>query len=236
MKRVFLLLLIQALLPLWGQEPREVEVRTLCFRYSAGLKEVTLSGDVDGVSQVKCDLKKYLDVNQQKMTLIGNEIRVGEPRDGGFESWGKVGIKKSLKEILLVFFPSEDAEAPYHIVAFDDSAKGFPLGSFLIANINPEPLRLVIGEQKIQINSGTSELVSDLKNVRANGQVPYYAYVKEGDDWKRLSSGFWTVVKRKRNFQVAFRNTKTKRVDLRGYDDTFPIFKDLLRKQENAQR
>lgn len=216
-------------------EPRTVEVRTLCFSYSAGLKTVSLAGDAMGESQVEVKLEKYLDSNQESLTLVENKILVGKSADNGFQAWETVSVNKSLKEVLLVFFPMADAKKPYRVVAVDDSAKGFPLGSFLIANMSPSSLRFVVGEKPLEVKPGQFKLLSELENVKPNGQVAYYAYFQEEKDWKRLSTGFWSVVPRKRSFQIAYRNPKSRNVELKGYSDAFPVFKELLRKQEAAK-
>ena len=229
------LLLILTLWPLivGGQEQfREVQVRTLCFGYSHGMKNLSLAGDPEGVSVVEANLKKYLDSTQQPVTVGNNEILVGALGEEGFETWSKVAIAKPLKEVLLVFFPVDDAEKPYRVRAIDDSEKGFPLKSFLITNMSPHTLRFKIGGKPIEIKSGEIELVTKMDKVKANGQVEYYAYFQDGKEWKRLSSGFWSVLPRKRNFQIAFRNAKTKAVELKGYEDSFPVLKALRRQQE----
>ena len=120
-------------------------------------------------------------------------------------------------------------------MAVDDSSKSFPLESYLFANMSPNALRFVVGDSPLEVKPGEFKLLSDFKNVKSNGQVSYYAYYQKGKEWKRLSSGFWDVVPRKRNFQIAFGNPKTKNVELRGYEDSFPVLKELLRKQQQAR-
>lgn len=217
---------------LHAQTPRELEVRTLCFSYSNRVKEVTLAGDVEGQSQVKCQLVKYLEPRQEKMTVIDNQILLGKQGDNGFESWGKVKIEKGISEVLLVFFPLPDEAKPYQVVAFNDSSKGFPLASFQIANMSPKTLRLIVGENPIQIKPGEVKLLSEFKNKKANGQVSYYAYYQDGNEWQRLSTGFWDVIPNKRNLQIAFGNPQSKTVEIRGYEDGLPVLKALLQQQE----
>ena len=190
MKFSTLLLLLSTLLPLSVQdEPREIEVRTLAFNYSAKMKNLSLAGDPRGDSQIEVELLKYTNSTQQPLTLVGDELLVGEPSAEGFASWESVSIDKALQEVLLVFFPVEDPKKPYHIVAVDDSEKSFPLGSFLLANMSPHALRFVIGDSRYEVKKGEFQLISELKNVKSNEQVPYYAYVQKDNDWKRLSTG-----------------------------------------------
>lgn len=233
MRFFFPFLLLTMWLPLCAQEKaRDLEIRTLCFDYSSGLKELSIAGDVEGKSQSEVQLKKYLTNDFAELTLSGDRLLVGEPGEEGFETWETVIIPKSLLEVLLVFFPSNDPQKPYRVMAIDDSAKAFPLGSFLLANMSNSSLRLIVGETPYELKSGKTKLLSEFKNKKANGQVAYYAYFQKGNDWKRLSTGFWTVVERKRTFQIAYKNGKSGRVELRGYADGFPAYKKLLGEQE----
>ena len=236
MKNSLLIFFLLALFPVGAQETtREIEVRTLCFGYSSGLKELSLAGDKEGASQVDVELKKYLNNSQQPLTIVGDEVLVGELGNETLEFWETVKIAKSMKEVLLVFFPLNDPKKPYRVMAVDDSSKSFPLESYLFANMSPNALRFVVGDSPLEVKPGEFKLLSDFKNVKSNGQVSYYAYYQKGKEWKRLSSGFWDVVPRKRNFQIAFGNPKTKNVELRGYEDSFPVLKELLRKQQQAR-
>lgn len=226
-------LLLVMCLPLAAQEePRDLEVRTLCFSYSSGLKELSLAGDLEGKSQSEVQLKKYLGNEVLELTLLGDRLLVGKPGEEGFQAWETVAIPQSLREVLLVFFPNNDSKKPYRVMAFDDSAKAFPLGSFYLANRSSSSLRFIVGEEPYEVKPGKSKLLSEFKNKKANGQVSYYAYYQEGKDWRRLSTGFWTVVERKRTFQIAYENAKTGRLELRGYSDGFPAYKKLLQEQE----
>lgn len=217
---------------LHAQTARQLEVRTLCFGYSNRVKEVTLAGDPEGQSLVESKLLKYLEPRQEKLTVLGDQILIGEPGEDGFDDWSKVRVEKGVAEVLLVFFPLADEDKPYKVVALDDSSKAFPLASFQIANMSPKTLRLIVGENPVQIKPGETKVMSEFKNKKANGQVAYYAYYQEGEDWKRLSTGFWDVLPRKRNFQIAFGNPKSKTVEMRGYEDGLPVMKALLLEQQ----
>jgi hypothetical protein len=96
-------------------------------------------------------------------------------------------------------------------------------------------LRLIVGEKPIEIKAGGRRLIKEFNNMKKNGQVSYYAYYQDGEDWKRLSSGFWDVVPRKRSLQIAFGNPKTKTVQMRSYEDGLPIVKALQKQQSEAQ-
>jgi hypothetical protein len=220
---------------LLAQTPRSLEVRTLCFGYSNRIKDVTLAGDPEGKAVIDCKLKRYLESKQQPLTVLDNQILIGEPGDAGFNTWATVPIEKGLQEVLLVFFPLDNAKKPYQVMAFDDSSKNFPLASFQIANMSNRSLRLIVGEKPIEIKAGGRRLIKEFNNMKKNGQVSYYAYYQDGEDWKRLSSGFWDVVPRKRSLQIAFGNPKTKTVQMRSYEDGLPIVKALQKQQSEAQ-
>lgn len=219
-----------------AQEPRNIELRTLCFAYAESIREVTLSGDPEGKATVTTKLLKYLDTKQTKLTLLGNEIYLGEAGpEGTFNSKTKATIPPGVSEVLLVLFPSGNAESPYLMKAYDDSAKAFPLASYQIANMSRSKIRLIVGEVPLELSPGETQIVSKFKNVKKNGQVPYYAYAQIGTDWKRLSSGFWDVIPQKRNFQIAWENPRSKSVEIHGYEDSLPVLKALIQSQAKAR-
>lgn len=218
-------------LPTFAQQPRNIEVRALCFEYSNNVREASLASDPLGEAKVGVKLFKYLKPKQQEMTILTNEIFVGSG-NAEFKVWSKVQIPEKMTQALLVFFPSGNSDQPYQVKVFDDSVKAFPVASFQIANVSPTSLRLIIGGTPVEIPAGGSKLISEFKKKKSNGQVSYYAYYLEGTDWKRLSTGFWDVIANKRSFQVAYGDSSRKSVSLRGYDDGLPILRELNAKRQ----
>ncbi|GHC61115.1 hypothetical protein [Roseibacillus persicicus] len=217
---------------LLAQEPRQIEVRTLCFGYSNSVREVTLTGDPAGEDTLDTKLAKHLDNHQDVLTVVGDEVRVGQKDgSGSFQSWSKTAIPKGASEVLFVLFPSGIKEKPYLIKAYNDGARGFPLASFQISNMSESTLRLIVGDEPIELAPGQSKNISKFKKVKKNGQVPYYVYSKDGSEWKRLSTGLWDILPRKRNFQIAWTNPDSKNVEIRGYEDSLPLVKALLKQQ-----
>lgn len=216
-----------------GQEPRTIDVRSLCFKASAGVKSLTVAGDPKGESIVDFKLKRYLQTKQEKLTLTNNQIFIGPDGGGEFGSWGSISIEPNLTEVLLLFLPTGQTTKPYKVIPFDDSVKSFPLGSFQIINLSPNALRLIVGKKPFQLKRGERTTISKFQNKKANGQVAYYAFYQNEGDWKRLSSGFWDVVPRKRNLQIAYQNPKSGRLEMRGFEDGLPVVKALLQQQED---
>lgn len=236
MKILFSLFLF-TILPLVAQdEKREIEVRTLCFSYSGTQRDCLLAGDLAGKSRQEIKLERSLRTKQHLLDCVDDTILVGQPDGDGLKVWDRVTVPKSMSEVLLVFFPLSDPEKPYRVVPVVDSTKDFPLSRFLIANMSPHPLRFKVGEVGMEIQPGKIKLLPVIKEVKANGQVPYYVYFEENGDWSRLSTGFWSILPRKRNFQIAFKNPRTQNVELRGYSDGFPVYKEILKKKEKAKR
>lgn len=219
-----------------AQEPRNIEFRTLCFSYAESVREVTLAGDPKGTATVTTKLVKYLDTKQKPLTVLGNEIHLGTAdSEGAFKSSTKTAIPAGASQVLLVFFPSGKEEYPYLVKAYDDSSKVFPLASYQIANMSRNKLRLIVGEVSLELAPGETKVISEFKNVKGNGQVPYYAYSQEGTEWKRLSTGFWDVIPQKRNFQIAWKNPRSKTVEIRGYEDSLPVLRALLQTQAQSR-
>lgn len=229
------MLLLASCLVLSAQETRLLEVRTLCFNYSQGARKVTIAGDPEGNSQAEFKLTKYMGTTQQKMSIAGNTLFLDAKAGGDvLGKWGKVAIPPKFREVLLVFFPVSDKSKPYRVVAFDDSSSAFPLGSFQLVNTSPSPLRFVVGEIPFQLKPGERKVISEFKNMKANGQISYYAYYLKDQDWQRLSTGFWDVIPQKRNLQIAFGDSKTKSVQMRGFEDSLPVMKALLEAQSGG--
>ncbi|MDP0491854.1 MAG: hypothetical protein Q7Q71_12470 [Verrucomicrobiota bacterium JB023] len=227
-----LLLALLGMTSFLAGQGKTIQVRTFCFEFAPGARNVTVAGDLELMSSYDVPLKKTLPLEQQALTLASNKILIGAKDGATLNVWADPTIPANTNEVMIVLFPSKNKEKPYHAALFDDSLRSHPLGTFRIANYAPNSVRLVIGGSPVEIPSGKNTLVEEFPEKKANGQVAYFAYFKAGNEWKRVSTGFWDVIEKKRTLQIAYQNPFNNRLEIRGFEDSLPIMKALRAKQQ----
>jgi hypothetical protein len=70
-------------------------------------------------------------------------------------------VPDAVRAAILVFIPAgENANPPWRVVVFEDSAQRFPDGGALVANFHPADIRCLIGEHRVDLAPGQSEPVA----------------------------------------------------------------------------
>ncbi len=136
------------------------------------------------------------------------------------EVLGGVDLPAEMKSCILLFLPeSKDAEAfKSRVIAIDDSAVAFPAGSFLFSNLSKFPVKLELGNEKLEIPAGETKKISDLAYGDSQS-VSMRAYSQQNGEWKLVAGGGWTNPGSKRVLQIVTEDPASGRVELKGVRD-----------------
>ena len=84
-------------------------------------------------------------------------------------------------------------------------------------------LRFAMGNERFELLPGSIRMLPRIDGAEEDGRFAYVAQYQDGETWNRLSTGFWTRREKVRSVQIAFLNPQTRRLTLRGYDDTLAV-------------
>lgn len=231
-----ILLAVATAMPLLAQEkdgdkPKAVEMslRLLSFTPDLQIAEAYAHDPApDGAADAMLTpVKTYLNHEFLKVkTTSGRFVfttkadRESITREG--EMIGEVTLPEKATSALLVFFPVKAGDnAKCKIVAFDDSKKAFPEGTFLAANISEVPAKLKLEDKEFEFEPGEIRLLG--KPPLREGQVSgMHAFVKEDNDWKQISTGLWSDPGSGRSLKIFFQSPDSGKFQIRAVDDVPP--------------
>lgn len=217
---------------------QEVNLRLLAFFPEQQLAEVHAREVADDeATPVAMPLKSYLNHEFVKLKTGADRLvfTTKADRDSATkagELLGEVSLPGNTHSVLLVFFPNKEGEiAKCRIVAFDDSRKAFPEGSFLTANICPLPAKLTLETTDYDFEPDEVKLIAKppLREGRVSGMR---AHVKQDDAWKQFATGLWSDPGSGRSLKVFFQSPDSGKLQVRAFDDVQP--REIKEEQEAA--
>lgn len=219
------------LLPLAAQDkaPARLEIRPLAFRSSLAAQEAYAHDPAapKGTAAVKTSVKTYLNHEFSTVFLTGRKIvfttkpdRESITRPG--ELLGEAILPDDLRSGILLFLPANPGDkASCRILPINDSKGAFPAGSFRIANLSPQPVRIVLEEKNYDFKPGTTEFITD-PPVREGNQSGMKAFAFKDNTWQRIGSGLWPHPGKNRVVQILYFDAVSGNVQLRAFDDVPP--------------
>lgn len=172
-------------------------------------------------------VKSYLNHEFATMGLTSRRLAVTSKLERASltnpeELIGEATLPEGARSVILLFLPAPaGSKARSKILVIDDSKRAFPAGSFRIANLSPQPVRIVLEEQAYEFKPGETRLITD-PPVRAGNQSGMKAFTYQDNGWQRIGSGMWPHPGDNRVVQILFTNPATGQVQLRAYDDVPP--------------
>ena len=226
MKNLSLLAISVASLPFlsasaWAQE--EVKVRALSFQPDFPL-ELHAHDPSGSATAGLVEVKSFLNHEANTLKIKGRNLvftRKSNPASATDvnEHLGQVELPADSKSFILLFLPETEPEKhPNRVVAIDDSAKGFPAGSFKIANFTSYPLKITLEKESFEYAPGEIKFIAQ-PPFGENQSASMEAYCKRNDQWKIISTGSWPNPGTRRVLQIATENPVTKQVELKGIRD-----------------
>ena len=208
---------------------RPIRFRTLCFEFAPGDHTITASGDPTLASTATVELSRRLDSSQDQLTVTADRVVLGKlGTDAGgkqvIEPMAVAKLPTTGSEFLFLLVPSgKQTGEIYRCLVLPDGTKDFPPGGFRLINMSASKLRFAMGNERFELLPGSIRMLPRIDGAEEDGRFAYVAQYQDGETWNRLSTGFWTRREKVRSVQIAFLNPQTRRLTLRGYDDTLAV-------------
>jgi hypothetical protein len=193
------------------------------FAHDPALPEAAAAAAV----AVKAPVKSYLNHEFSTVVLTSRRVVFTTHADRASLSraadlLGEATLPEGVHSAILLCLPTAPGDKPrFRILAMDDSKRAFPASSFRVANLSPQPVRIVLEGKVYQFKPGETQLIIN-PPVRAGNQSGMIAFAFHDDLWQRIGSGIWPHPGNNRVVQVLFANPATGLVQLHAYDDVPP--------------
>ncbi len=211
------------------EKPVEISLRLIAFTPDLQIAEAYAHDPAadDSEASVLTPVKTYLNHEFLKVkTASGRFVfttkadRESITRQG--ELIGEVTLPEKATSALLVFFPVKAGEtAKCKIVAFDDSKKAFPQGTYLAANISDLPARLTLEKTDFDFEPNEIRLLGK-PPLREGGVAGMHAFMKQDDAWKQFATGLWSDPGSGRSLKIFFQSPDNGKFQIRAFDDVPP--------------
>lgn len=160
-----------------------------CPIYAEGLKTVFVKTGDDsyhGVALSKANvvISKDALVTDGKISLHGPSV--------GDQAYPVVTTAdvSGIRQPLLLMVPAKDAGVmAYKSKIVEGELDQFPMGSFKLVNLSPNPVRITAGEDVFEIKAGADTLFK--ANVPAGGAMPVTIDQQIAEKWQLVSSSQW---------------------------------------------
>ena len=167
----------------------KVPLSIFCFDYAAEHKSVRVKRGPEDLEPVKLSTANIVDAGQVvsedgALRLYGVSAEAAEaPVLGSAKLDG-------LREPLMILVPAgEEPGVAYRCRAVDRHLNKFPLGSCLFVNLTPHAVRVILGEETLEIAPDTDRLVEP--KVAAGEVMAVTVECRIGDHWQAVSSSRW---------------------------------------------
>ena len=215
-----------------GAAAAGVELRLLAFHRQAEQEEAFVHDAADGpeVPGLPVAIRGALNhefarIQTRSRRLIFTTAAAAASRQQPDMRIGEVMLPPRLRSGILVFLPAggpEGAGDPARVLVVEDSAAAFPAGSYHVANLSPQVVRLVLEKTIYEYAPGDSKGITK-PPVRENGMTGMRAFVKEQDGgWRAVSTSLWQHPGRARSLKLLFQDPRSGRIQLRSFDDVPP--------------
>lgn len=226
--KFFILTILTTFLPLLTHAQDKPTGRTVTLRLLAFQSQQTTPDlyAADAASPnslaIAAPLKNYLNHESVQLTLTENEIaflKSAATADRA-KPIAKAKLPAKGKQFIIVVFPGPE-DKPLPTMVIDDSLAAFPLGSFLVANLCGQTVRVTLEEKPYDSKPGQTLIIKDAP-MRQNMHAGMNAFIATDGKAERIGAGMWPHPGKKRDLQFFFANPLTKRIEMRGFRDISP--------------
>jgi hypothetical protein len=178
------------LAPAAGKD-KNMSISIYCMAYADGLKSVfvkTAAERYENVSLSTANIVEAADalVEDGRILLYGP---AGE--DGKHPVVANAEIGDILQPLIVLQPGEKGGELAYGTKALEADPKKFPLGSFSLANLSPNPVRIVHEKEEIELASDGSRIFTP--DHAAGESLAVRLDYKSGDNWVLLTSARWAA-------------------------------------------
>ncbi|MBB5350851.1 hypothetical protein HNR46_001085 [Haloferula luteola] len=219
-----------ALLSGWGGllEARDFQIRALSV-----FQGYPSSGEVyvheAGGSGTAVKLKRYLNHESQLLELKGNHViftteASAESIGDETKKLGELDLPAKLARGIVFFSPADgDEPAAAHLV--DDSAKGFPAGTFKVINLSSLEVKIELEQKPFPCAPQKETLIAKapVNDRNASGMRAFYEDEAAPQGWKQFAASMWPNPGKKRGLQIILPAQGGQAVTLRGFNDVVEV-------------
>jgi hypothetical protein len=166
-------------------------VSIYCIAYAEGLKSIFVKRATDRYENVDLSTANIVEA-PDSLVEDGRILLYGPVGEGGKHPVVADVELRDLRQPLIVVYPAaKDSERAYESKAVEADAKQFPLGSFHLVNLSPNPVRIVHEELEIELESAGSRIFTP--DHAAGDSLAVRLDYKSGDNWVLLTSARWAA-------------------------------------------
>jgi hypothetical protein len=216
-----------------SQKAAKIQFRTLCTEQVADLDNVTVETNLKGVPPKKIilynDLSPVVEAAfktpevtfySEKTNAQGNKEQVPA---------GKATPSKATHQLFL-FTPAVagKGELPYHVQAFDDDEKTFPMGKIRVVNQTGQSLRFKLGEeQHPAVPAGEAAQIPQCSKPNEYNMYPVIVerQKKDSEEWEQIYTSNWKASDKRREIVVLTTEPDTDQLVVRLFSDVPPWVK-----------
>ncbi len=189
MKTLITCLSLLVLSPASTADEKKIAVSFYCPAYAEGLRSVFVKTSNGSYRSIGLSTANVID--GAEITAVDGVISLHGPAgaDDTLPVVASAAIA-SIREPLLVLVPAdEDGQIGYQVTVVEKAHSGFPLGGYKLVNLSPHPVRVNLGNDVIEIESGEQSLFKP--DVEAGEVVAVTIDHKIDGHWRLVSSARW---------------------------------------------
>jgi hypothetical protein len=166
-----------------------LSVSIYCTVYADGLKSVFVKTAADRYQSVSLSTANIVEV-EDSLVEDGRILLYGPAGADGKHPVVANAEVGGIRQPLMVLFPAgPDATHAYDSKAVEVDARKFPLGSFNLVNLSPNPVRISHEEVTIELESDAGRIFTP--DHAAGDSLAVRMDYKTGENWALLSSARW---------------------------------------------
>jgi hypothetical protein len=170
---------------------KNLSVSIYCMAYADGLKSVFVKTSADRYQSINLSTANIVEaadslVEDGRILLYGP---AGE--DGKHPVVANAGVGDIVQPLIVVQPAGKGKELAYDSEAVEADPRKFPLGSFNLVNLSPNPVRIIHEEVEIELESAGIRIFTP--DHAAGESLAVRMDYKTGDNWTQLSSARWPV-------------------------------------------
>lgn len=203
---------------------QEIKVRAISFQQDFPV-EIHAHDPSGSVSAGLIEVKTFLNHEANPLKLKGNRLvftRKSNPVSATdvHELLGDVEFPAHSKSFILLFLPDSVEPGNQHcrVVAIDDSAKGFPAGSFKVGNFTNSSVKILLEKDTFEYAPGEMKVIGK-PPFGDNQSASMEAYFKKDAEWMMISSGSWPNPGTRRVLEIVIEDPTSKQIELKGIRD-----------------
>jgi hypothetical protein len=170
---------------------KNLTVSIYCLAYADGLKSIFVKSAADRYESVGLSTANIVEA-PDSLVEDGRILLYGPAdADGKYPVVANAEIGGLLQPLIVLQPGDKEGTPAYESKAVEADSKKFPLGSFHLVNLSPNPVRIIHEEIEIELESAGSRIFTP--DHAAGESLAVQLDYKAGDNWVLLTSARWAA-------------------------------------------